>query len=94
LTAPDRLDAAWTEAHTDQVLAAIRSAAPAIRLDLGACRAIDPAGLAWLVRAARSAERSAPSMALEVEGAGPPIARLLAATGLARSWKFAAEAAP
>jgi two-component system sensor histidine kinase and response regulator WspE len=94
LTAPDRLDAAWAEAHTDHVLAAIRAAAPEIRLDLGACRAIDPAGLAWLLRAARSVERSAPGAALEADGASPPVARLLVATGLARSWKLDVEAVP
>jgi chemotaxis protein histidine kinase CheA len=94
LAAPETLDASWTEAHTDHVRAAFDAAAPAVRLDLSACRSIDPAGLAWLLRTARTAHRSGAPATLEIQGVHGPLGRLLQVTGLAQAWKLSAEAGP
>lgn len=83
----ETLDASWAEAHTDRVRAAFDAGLPAVRLDLSACRTIEPAGLAWLLRAARTAQQAAPGIALETIDAAGPLAELLAVTGLAASWR-------
>ncbi|MFO0896076.1 MAG: Hpt domain-containing protein [Pirellulales bacterium] len=85
---PESLSASWAEAHTDRVRAAFDAALPAVRLDLTGCRDIEPAGLAWLVRAARTAQQTSPGLALEITGASATLAQLLVATGLAGSWRL------
>jgi two-component system sensor histidine kinase and response regulator WspE len=91
---PAALDASWAEAHTDHVRAALDSAALAIRLDLSSCESIEPAGLAWLLRVARTAARSGAPTTLALRGAAPQLERLLSATGLVRSWKLDRELSP
>ena len=91
---PVTLDASWAESHTDHVRAALDSAAPVIRLDLSNCQSIEPAGLAWLLRVARTATHSGAPTTLALSGAAPQLERLLSATGLARSWKLGQELSP
>jgi hypothetical protein len=76
------------------VRAALDSAATVIRLDLSNCQAIEPAGLVWLLRVARTAAQGGALTTLALSGAAPPIERLLSATGLARSWKLGQELSP
>jgi chemotaxis protein histidine kinase CheA len=85
---PETLDASWAEPHTDRVRAAFDAALPAVQLDFAGCRSIEPAGLAWLVRAARTAQQTSPGIALEITGAAAPLAQLLMATGLAGAWRL------